>query len=143
MLVPSRGDSSEPDGLLLRRMTSEDELLDSRLQRFKIEAMTACERTIAEHGLDATLLDAELLHDGISLFFYYLGEPTEELESITASLAETYDARAQLRRFTETVEQGCGPDCGTEEGAGCGSGGCETCAVAAACSASSHSKKKQ
>lgn len=128
--VESAGDA---DGPLLRRMTTEDELLESRLQRHKLEALAACDEMIAERGIEATLLDAELLLDGSSIYFYYLGEPTEALESVTATLAEAYDAQAQLRRFADTLTEGCGPDCGTEEGGGCGSGGCSTCSVAAAC----------
>ena len=128
--------SEHVDGLLIRRMTTEDELLESRLQRHKHEALAACEAAIAERGLSATLIDAELLLDGSSIYFYYLGEPTAELEALTASLAETYDARAQLRRFADTMEQGCGPLCGTEEGGGCGDGGCSSCSVASACKTS-------
>ena len=55
-LVLSHGrDVTEADGLLLRRMTPEDELLEARLERHKHEALAACERAIAERGIDATL----------------------------------------------------------------------------------------
>ena len=36
------------------------------------------------------------------------------MEPLTAELAEAYEAKAQFRKFTETLTQGCGPDCGTE-----------------------------
>ena len=48
---------------------------------------------------------------------------------LTAELAEAYEAKAQLQKFADTLTAGCGPNCGTEEGGGCGSGGCSTCAV--------------
>ena len=55
---------------------------------------------------------------------------TPELDALTAELAEVYEAKAQFRKFAETLTAGCGPHCGTEaEGGGCGSGGCSTCAV--------------
>ena len=131
--------ADSPDGELLRQMSAEDELLSARLERFKLDALQACDQKIRESNLDATLLDAEMLFDGQSLYFYYLGETNAELESLTATLAETYDAQAQLRRFADTVEHGCGPDCGTESaaGGGCDSGGCQSCAVAAACKTTS------
>ena len=135
--------ASPPDGELLRQMSAEDELLASRLERFKLDALRACDEQIRASHLEATLLDAEMLFDGQSLYFYYLGEAHPELESLTATLAETYDAQAQLRRFADVVVEGCGPDCGTENGAGggCDSGGCQTCAVAAACKSSDTAPK--
>ena len=51
-----------------------------------------------------------------------------------AELAETYETKAQFRKFTDTLTAGCGPDCGTAtaEGAGCQSCGVG-CAIAGAC----------
>lgn len=122
------------DGVLLRQMSTADELLDARLQRSRAAALDACEQQLRERQLDAVLLDAELLFDGQSLYFYFLGEPTDALNAVTAELAKTYDATAQVRQFAEALELGCGPDCGTDSAAGCGSdSGCATCAVAAAC----------
>ena len=122
------------DGPLLRQMSVEDELLDARLQQSRTAALEACEQQLRSQGLDAVLLDAELLFDGQSLYFYFLGEPTDTLSDVATKLASTYDATAQVRQFADALELGCGPDCGTESAAGCGSaGGCSSCAVAAAC----------
>lgn len=128
-------DASPPLGSVLRRMTVEDELLLARIEKHKHEAFQACEQKLIERGISAVLLDAEHLLDGQSLFFYFLGETTPELDELTRELAETYDAQVQFTRFAETLTEGCGPGCGTEdaEGAGCGSGGCSTCAVMSAC----------
>ncbi len=133
------GDESQPAvpplGSVLRRMSVEDELLLARIDKHKHEAFAACERQLAERGIAAVLLDAEHLFDGQSLFFYFLGETTPELDDLTRELAETYDAQVQFTKFAETLTVGCGPGCGTEdaEGAGCGSGCCSTCAVLSAC----------
>lgn len=128
---PARG---TPDGVLLRRLTGEDELYLERLERNKHEAYEACRLMLSERGSSAVLMDLELLFDGRSLIFYFLGEVTEEVESLTDELAQVYDANVQLRRFAETLMHGCGPDCGTEQApdGGCASS-CRGCAIAGAC----------
>lgn len=125
--------AASPDGTLLRRLTVEDELLVARLERRRHEALEACTRRLAEFGCPATLLDVELLFDGSAVYFYFLGEPPPELQAQLDELARTYDAAAQIQRFAQTLLAGCGPGCGTEASAGCGQGGCSTCAVTAAC----------
>ena len=77
-------------------------------------------------------MDVELLFDGQSIFFYFLGDPPPGLDLCIDELAETYDAKVQFRKFTEAVTQGCGPDCGTETASGCGDA-CHSCAIAGDC----------
>ncbi len=122
------------DGDLLRGVTIQDELLQTRLEKNRQEAYAACSELLAQSGSQAVLVDVEHLFDGQGLFFYFLGEISPELESLTQRLAETYEAKVQFRKFTETLIEGCGPGCGTEEAKG--QGGCDSCtscAVAAAC----------
>jgi cell fate regulator YaaT (PSP1 superfamily) len=136
VLTPLDADGESPaDGTLLRRMTVEDDLLLARIEKNRDEAYRACSQRLMERGIGAVLVDVEHLFDGQSLFFYFLGETTPELDSLTSELAELYEAQVQFRKFTETLTAGCGPHCGTEqaEGHGCGSGGCSTCAVVGAC----------
>ncbi len=122
------------DGSILRGMTVEDELLESRLQKNREAALGACVSRLTDLGISATLVDVEHLFDGRSLFFYFLGEVTPEVESVTAELAEVYDAAAQFRQFATTLTEGCGPGCGTEEATGHGCTLCATaCAVSSAC----------
>ncbi|HEY2411753.1 MAG TPA: PSP1 C-terminal domain-containing protein [Pirellulaceae bacterium] len=123
----------ESEGEILRRVTVEDDLLIARLEKNRMGAYEACCQRLAERGSSAILLDVEHLFDGRSLYFYFLGETTPELDALTAELADAYEAKAQLQKFAETLTAGCGPNCGTEEGAGCGSGGCSTCSVLSAC----------
>ncbi len=80
-------------------------------------------------------MDVEHLFDGQSLYFYFLGEITSELEELTNDLAGVYETKVQFRQFVETLTDGCGPGCGTEEaaGQGCATGECTSCAVAQAC----------
>jgi cell fate regulator YaaT (PSP1 superfamily) len=122
-----------PEGSLLRGVTVEDDLLLARLEKNRAAAFAACSERLAEMAAPAVLVDVEHLFDGQSLFFYFLGEADPRLDAITSDLAEVYEAKAQLQKFAETLTAGCGPNCGTEEGGGCGSGGCSTCAVLGAC----------
>lgn len=122
------------DGTLVRRLTPEDELLLARMERHREAAFRECSGLLEQRGIDATLVEVEQLFDGESIFFYFLGDVTPEIEKLTRELAEAYDAKVKFRQFVDAVERGCGPDCGTEAAEGCGSdGGCSTCAVAAAC----------
>jgi len=123
-----------PDGDILRGMTVEDELLEARLDKYRHEAYEACVSLMAEQRLSAALVDVEHLFDGQGLFFYFLGEVPPEVEAYTDRLAKVYETRVQFRKFTDTLIEGCGPGCGTEEAKG--QGGCESCtscAVAGAC----------
>jgi len=124
---------AESDGPILRRLTVEDDLLLARLSRNRTAALHACVRRIEELSLPIALVDVEQLFDGSTLVFHFLGPQVPELDSLMEELADTYESKVQFRKFAAAVTAGCGPDCGTEEGAGCGS--CGTgCAVAGACS---------
>lgn len=139
VLAPSQSDEgTDSPGLLLRRVSVEDDLLLARLERNRDEAYHACQQRLAERGIPAVLVDVEHLFDGQSLLFYFLGETSPELDALTAELAEVYEAQVQFRKFTDTLIAGCGPNCGTDEGGGCGSGGCSTCAVACGATKRSH-----
>jgi cell fate regulator YaaT (PSP1 superfamily) len=130
-----RDDSRQfADGDILRGMTVQDELLHARLEKNRQEAYQACSSLLAKNGVHALLVDVEHLFDGQGLFFYFLGDVNSALESYTERLAATYETKVQFRKFTETLIEGCGPGCGTEEVKG--RGGCETCsscAVSGAC----------
>lgn len=118
------------DGKLLRGMTAEDELLEARLHQNREAALAACTQRINELGIEAVLVDVELLFDGRSLFFYFLGETNDRLEEALDELAQSFETVAQIRRFSDTLAEGCGPGCGTDQAQG---GGCTTCASGAGC----------
>lgn len=125
---------AEADGEVLRLVTVEDELLAERLERRRDQAFTECVRLLASHGLKAPLVDVELLIDGQGLYFYFLGEVSPEVDALTAELAKTYDTTVKFREFSDTLLEGCGPGCGTEEAVGQGGcSSCASCAVASAC----------
>lgn len=137
VLQTSAQTRGETDGELLRGVTVADDLLVDRIERRREEAYAACAHLLAEHDQAAVLMDVEHLFDGQSLYFYFLGDVSPEVERLTDELAQVYETKVQFRQFTEALTTGCGPDCGTDDaaGGGCGSstGGCGSCAVAAAC----------
>lgn len=129
---PEGPDNGPADGSILRGLTVEDQLLAARLDKHRQAAFEACAARLAEMNSPAVLMDVEHLFDGQTLLFYFLGEMTPELESLTAELAELYETQVQFRRFADAVNEGCGPGCGTDAAAGCKT--CVTgCAVAGAC----------
>ncbi|MDE0939330.1 MAG: PSP1 C-terminal domain-containing protein [Pirellulales bacterium] len=120
------------DGTILRSLSGNDRLLIERIEKNKLQAIDACEQKLRESTAGATLVDLELLFDGQTLVFYFLGEIDAEIERITAELAEVFETKVQFRRFTATVLEGCGPDCGTASASGSCTD-CTSCAVATAC----------
>ncbi|QDS89781.1 hypothetical protein EC9_39810 [Rosistilla ulvae] len=131
--VVTEVDSDASAGLILRRMTDQDELLQKRLERYKRKAVQECRDRLTAAGIDAVLLEVEQLFDGRTLFFHFLGETNADVEAITNELADAYEQHVRSRHFAKLLREGCGPDCGTKEGGGC-SGGCAVCVVASACS---------
>jgi hypothetical protein len=132
--------SGEVDGTVLRKVTSSDDLLLARIEKHRDDAYLACVALLRERQLDVTLMEVEQLFDGQTLVFYFLGETTPELELITGQLAEEYESKVQFRRFARSVVEGCGPDCGTDEGAGCSLDGCSSCLLANSCAASTEKR---
>jgi cell fate regulator YaaT (PSP1 superfamily) len=112
-------DADSADGSILRGLTVEDQLLAARLEQNRQAAFEACAARLKAINSPAVLMDVEHLFDGQTLLFYFLGEVTPELEAITDELAELYETHVQFRRFTEAVDTGCGPGCGTDAAAGC------------------------
>lgn len=130
---PTATDAPQSDGQLLRHVTPEDDLILARLEQHRAQAYDDCVKLLADRSVEATLVDVEQLFDGQSLFFYFLGEVTPQIDQLTRELAETYEAKVQFREFVDAVNRGCGPDCGTESASGCGTTGCSSCAIADAC----------
>jgi cell fate regulator YaaT (PSP1 superfamily) len=129
----------ENDGIILRGMTVEDQLLNARLESKKQQAAIACEQLLAKHNSSAILIDVEHLFDGRTIFFYFLGDVPNEVQELTAELADTYDVAAQFQQFSATLEHGCGPGCGTEAAEGHGCKTCvSSCAISSVCSTSKH-----
>ena len=118
----------------VEQVTGGDVLL-ARIEKHRDDAYQACAALLEARQLDVTLMEVEQLFDAQTLVFYFLGETHAELEAITSELAEEYESKVQFRRFAQTVAEGCGPECGTEEATGCSVGGCSSCLLASSCAA--------
>jgi cell fate regulator YaaT (PSP1 superfamily) len=119
-------------GQLLRQTSAEDLLILERLERYRDKAFDACERLITQRGLSGLLIDVEHTFDGESVYFYFMGEITAELEALTQELGEVYERKVRFRKFSETLAKGCGPNCGTAEGS-CSPTGCSSCSLVGGC----------
>jgi cell fate regulator YaaT (PSP1 superfamily) len=138
--VDDASERGQTDGSILRGMTSADRLLEARLEKNRLAAFEACQAELDRLGSSLGLVDVEQLFDGQSLYFYFLGETTPEIQEMTERLAQVYDATAQLSKFAETLTNGCGPGCGTESASG--GGGCSTCASGGGCAVASACGKR-
>ena len=123
--------SSEMGGVILRKTTTEDELLLSRLEKHRRAAMDDCRQELAESGSTAVLLDVDQLFDAGTLIFYFLEAVEPATETLVQQLASRYESRVRSGHFAKLVSQGCGPGCGTANahGGGC-SGACAVCVIA-------------
>lgn len=127
--------TSEWDGVVLRGLSTEDQLLNAQLRDLANEAFTECQQWLQTQGRTEVLLEVEPLMDGQTLYFHFLGEPASELLDPLQTLGEIYQTKVQESRFANLLEHGCGPGCGTEERSNCGPAGspCSICVVAHAC----------
>lgn len=133
-VVSTAADQSPGNGTLIRRATAEDELLESRLCKFKQQAVEHCRQELIARNSPIVLLDVDHLFDGRTLIFHFLGEVDQYVQQLTDRLVDAYEKQARLKHFAKLLADGCGPGCGTKEAGGCGTaGGCAVCVVASAC----------
>jgi cell fate regulator YaaT (PSP1 superfamily) len=120
---------------VLRPTTEQDELLLRRLERHKRQAVEACREALRACGSKAALLEVDQIFDGGTLIMHFLGPIDERAQAATEQVVEQYESVVRSRHFAKLLIDGCGPDCGTGESAGCGSasGGCGQCGIAKAC----------
>jgi cell fate regulator YaaT (PSP1 superfamily) len=128
-------EGEHPHGAILRPFTHNDILLDERLTRYRQRAFDACQELLSLHQIQTPLIDAELLHDGENLFFYFLGELDEAHASVVSALANRYGQKIRFQQFAEKLATGCGPGCGTTASK-CSTGSCSSCSLATKCGTS-------
>lgn len=123
------------DGRILREMRPEDELLWGHLESLSQQAQASCQEWLKNQQIDAMLLEVEPLLDGKTLYFHFLTEVPEAVQTHLDELVNVYEQKVISSKFAQLLEHGCGPGCGTPEAKnGCGtSGGCAVCKIASAC----------
>lgn len=124
---------------ILRATTAQDELLISRLEKHRCDAIRECRKCLAEAGSTAVLLEVDQVFDAGTLVFYFLNPPDESDTQLVERLAASYESRVRSGHFAKLLAQGCGPGCGEKvcgsdgetggKRGGC-SGSCAVCIVA-------------
>jgi cell fate regulator YaaT (PSP1 superfamily) len=105
---------------ILRATTAQDELLISRLEKHRCDAIRECRKCLAEAGSAAVLLEVDQVFDAGTLVFYFLNPPDESDTQLVERLAASYESRVRSGHFAKLLAQGCGPGCGEKV---CGSDG--------------------
>lgn len=121
------------DGQILRRMTAEDQLLWNNLQQLAGESHAACQQWLSDSKSPDRLLEVEPLLDGRTLYFHFLNEVSAETDAQIERLVAIFQETVASSAFSQLLEHGCGPGCGTASAQrGCGSS-CSSCAVSKSC----------
>jgi len=107
---------------IVRATTGEDELLISRLEKHRCDAILECRKCLAEAGSAAVLLEVDQVFDAGTLVFYFLNPPDESDTQLVERLAASYESRIRSGHFAKLLAQGCGPGCGEKV---CGTGDAE------------------
>ena len=115
------------DFRIVRPTTDSDELLVTRLQRYKGEAIESCRERLRRTGSDAMLLDVDQLLDGGTLLMHFLGDIDSCAKGIADEVAGEYESIVRTHHLSELLTEGCGPECGTSAGCGSTCQGCSGC----------------
>lgn len=139
LLESDSGPSDDSVGPILRIANDSDLLTRQRIERASPQGIAACNQWLQERGFSQIVLDVDVPLDGLRLYFHFLGDVDRELDKATETLVELFDRATEIRRFTQAVATGCGPQCGSD-GSGCSTGqpsagksGCASCAVSGGC----------
>jgi hypothetical protein len=120
------GPDDESVGPILRVATDSDLLTRERIERAAPRGISACNEWLEENGFRQIVLDVDVPLDGLRIYFHFLGDVDRNLDIATERLVELFDQVTEIRRFTQAVATGCGPQCGTAS-TGCHS--CGSCAL--------------
>lgn len=115
-------DRTEATATIVRRTSPEDELLLSRLEKYRRQAIADCRRSLQAAGSTATLLDVDQMFDAGTLVFYFLDPPDQRETDLVQQLAEQYESRVRNGHFAKLLASGCGPGCGERD---CGDEGAD------------------
>ncbi len=79
---------ARPTGELVRLATAEDEARGRAQRQEALASLGDAAALLAENGLDAQVVDAELLFDERTMIFYYLGPPSTRLGPVAVELGK-------------------------------------------------------
>ncbi len=112
------GNNQQPAGELLRRLATDEQAKHRRrIQEQPLDWIAQTQELIASHHLAVEVIDCELLFDGKTVVFYYLGGLEPDLDQ----LGEDLTGRHQVKVIFHPVIE---PPVATESDGGCGRPGC-------------------
>lgn len=112
---PTAGEPAETTATIVRPTSPEDELLLSRLEKYRRQAIADCRRRLQAAGSNATLLDVDQMFDAATLVFYFLDPPDQRDSELVQQLAQQYESRVRSGHFAKLLASGCGPGCGERD----------------------------
>jgi hypothetical protein len=145
LLEPMRPENrDELVGEVVRLAGEGDFLTRQRIDRALNAGIQACNDWLLARGFSQCVLDVDVPLDGKRVYFHFLGEIDAELDRSLDRLVECFDQATGIRKFTQAVETGCGPTCGSD-GSGCTSGGCQSggCGTGGGCGTACGLKAKR
>jgi hypothetical protein len=123
--------TSQAAGRVVRALTRDDDSHLSILRVRRDSAFRACQQELKRSRITSTLIDAEPLFDGKSLYFYFADQVPPQGEPLRLRLARAYRTEVVFRSIQRqhAAFSGLGESC--EEAGPCGSCGCGSAGGAA------------
>lgn len=84
---------------VIRRATPEDLKKLEQNRKKEQQAFEACEKKVAEHGLDMNMVDVELSFDGSKMIFYFTADGRIDFRNLVKDLAAMFHTRIELRQI--------------------------------------------
>ncbi len=84
---------------VLRTANAEDDAHYAENRAKENEAFEACQKKIAEHGLDMKLIDVEYTFDNAKLLFYFTSDDRVDFRELVKDLASLFHTRIELRQI--------------------------------------------
>ncbi len=89
----------QPLRKVLRKATKEDKKRAEENRRKEKNAFQACEKKIAEHGLEMKLVDVEYTFDNSKILFYFTADGRVDFRELVKDLAGMFRTRIELRQI--------------------------------------------
>jgi cell fate regulator YaaT (PSP1 superfamily) len=86
-------------GRIVRRLSEEDRIAITRLQKAEGEELATCQQFVAQRELQMELVDVEHLFGGERIVFYFLAEKRVDFRELVKDLARTYQTRIEMRQI--------------------------------------------
>src|SRR5262249_37966169 len=86
-------------GEILRLVTAEDGVLETRLAEQRDAYFTTCQELVARRRLQMELVDVEVIHGRERVVFYYLAEKRVDFRELVKDLARALRTRIEMRQI--------------------------------------------